>query len=100
MTIITRWFIILLLLILAVAWNYAVAAPIARASDKDVVIVLYEDKCTLDVIGLPQRAQWSQGGKSWEGCFDLRRDTLILIYFEDKSIVIIPAGFFRPHGGI
>ena len=100
MTILTRWFLILLLFVLVVAWNYVAASPIARASDKDVLIVLYDDKCALDILGLPQRAQWSRGGKSWEDCFDVRHDVLILIYLEDKSIVIIPVGYFKPHGGI
>ena len=106
---INRWVLIFLLFVLAIAWNYAIAEPVARAVEGGVSVILYSDICELDVQGLPMKATWGDGKRLWNACFDVRDPffgmirppaLIILMYFDDKSIVMLPAHLFKPYSGI
>lgn len=78
--------------------NCAQGAPFARAtSDAGVTIDLDTDNCKLQehVISLPKRVTWTEKGKVIEGCFGIDRNrALVIMYFEDKTIIILDVGVF------
>ena len=100
----TRWFIIVLLLALMVAWNYAVAGAVANAADRTAEIVLHNEDCKLPptvIRNLPFRVVWHDrlNLKSYEGCFGVKDDR-VMMYFEDGSVAVLPIGSFTTMRGI
>ena len=84
-----------LLLIIAGALNHARSAEIARANDGDITIALTDEKCALNAVSnLPGRATWDEKGKHYEGCFGVQK-IFVILYFDDKSVVVLPAHAFR-----
>ena len=101
---INRWVIIFVLLVLAIAWNYALADPVASAADRTAEIVIYNEDCQLPhtvIRNLPFRVVWNDrlNGKSYEGCFGVK-DEQILMYFEDGSAALLHTGSFTIMKGI
>ena len=86
--------IVLLMLVCAVAY----AAPVAVAGNSEVTVTLTDEDCALGAVkNLPYRATWVEAKGSFEGCYDVRRD-IVVIYFEDKQVVVVPLGAFRKPG--
>ena len=85
-----------LLILVAGAFSHSRAADVAKVSDSDVTITLTDEKCALSsVSNLPYRAYWDESGKHYEGCFAVRK-IFVLLYFDDKSVVVLPAHAFEP----
>lgn len=99
MTTLERWVLILLMLILAIAWNYAIGKEVAVSEDHSAKISLHNEACTLPqnvIRNLPFRVVWIdriRGNKAYEGCFGIK-DSYIIMYFEDGSIALTPVGSF------
>ena len=73
---------------------YGEALYEAKGSD-GVRVVAYSDACALrDVItNLPKRATWHDGSKVYEGCFGATNG-LVIFYFADKTVVVLPTQAF------
>ena len=88
--------VIMVALALSIAAAYA--KPVAvNTQQAGVTILLTDEKCVLQTISnLPNRATWNEAGKTFEGCWTVRPDTgVVLIYFEDMSVVAVPVRSFR-----
>ena len=75
------------------------AGPLYEArTQHGVLITVYSEVCTLKavVVNLPRRVTWTEGDKVYEGCAQYRPDyQLVILYFEDKTIGLIPAAAFK-----
>lgn len=74
------------------------AAPLyeARVNQGAVLITIHSEPCALPVVvGLPKRATWVEGDKTYEGCVGLRPDFgLLVFYFTDRTIGLVPVNAF------
>lgn len=86
----------LLFLMLCFA-QQSMAQPLAVGASGAVTVTLTDERCAMAAVAnLPGRATWSEGGKIFEGCWGLMPETgIVLAYFDDKSVVAIPAAAFR-----
>lgn len=92
-----KYVLLVLLLLLS---GPAKAAAVATASQGDVTITLYDDKCALPAVSnLPFRATWRDATGLHDGCFDVANG-LVLAYFADKTVVAIPARVFKLTVGV
>jgi len=101
---INRWVLIFVLLILMVAWNYAIAEPVARSADSTAEIILHNEECKLSksiIRNLPFRVVWNDRTNSttYEGCFGIK-EKQVLMYFEDGSVALLHLGSFTIMRGI
>jgi len=89
-------FILIVLFLFFLAFK-SHAQPLAVFSDeKGVTVTLTDEDCKLKhLVQLPYRATWKEPGKVFEGCYGVRPG-MIISYWEDKSIAILPMGAFRP----
>lgn len=79
------------------------AEPFAQVQSVDGVrIVLYREDCALSAItNLPGRATWEDNGKVFEGCWGVRPNmSVVLMYFDDKTVAAIPISSFERPGGV
>lgn len=78
----------------------APAAPVAEVAQNGVAVRLFREPCTLAgaVSNLPYRATWEQGGRTFEGCYTVQHGTVVVAYFDDRSVVAIPLSLFRAAG--
>lgn len=79
-----------LLLVAMPAW----AAPIAVATDGSSIITLTDEPCALKV-KLRNKAVWTEGDKTWQGCFGVTQGVVVM-FFDDTSIALFSASQFRP----
>ena len=91
------WLAVILGLALAGAMRWAYAEPVFQAAHEGVVITLDSDKCELDaVVNLPFKATWQEQGKTYKGCWAARTDAgVVVAFFEDKTVALIPFGAFK-----
>lgn len=73
------------------------ADPLYEFSQGNVRIVVYKDQCRLkEVSNIPLRAVWYENGKEIEGCIGAKDDLgVVVAYFADKTIVVLPMQVFR-----
>ena len=75
------------------------AAPIAVSSTPGVTIILTDEPCALKAVrNLSRRATWTEHGTTFEGCWSSARvlgNDVVLGYFSDQSVVVIPVLYFR-----
>lgn len=89
-----KWLLALCLFVAGIAWTYA--APIAVAEDQGIKITLTDEKCALKgVSNLPFRLTWKDQTKTYEGCYAPQAG-LVVMFFEDLSVVVAPGRMFRP----
>lgn len=73
-----------------------------QAEGDGVKVVVYgDDKCKLNqVTNLPWRATWTEKGNTTEGCAGMdQRVGLVVFYWNDKTVVVIPtSNFVRVQG--
>lgn len=74
----------------------AYADPAYQTKTGDVTLTLHTEKCELaEITNLPRRATWTEGGKTYEGCWGARPDQgIILAYFTDKTVASVPIEAF------
>ena len=88
----------ILLALLLLTCSVAYAAPVAVAGNSEVTVTLTDENCALSAVkNLPYRATWVEAKGSFEGCYDVRR-TVVVIYFEDQQVIIVPLEAFRKPG--
>jgi len=95
----TRVMVLIVALLIAVTWSTgALAAPIYRAEAEGVVIILTDEDCKLpEVSNLKKRAVWKEGGQSFEGCWGSHPAfPLVVTYFSDRTVVVVPLEMFVP----
>lgn len=96
-----RVLVLIGLLFTTVYYTEAYAEPMARAEGNGVVVTVYSEKCALkEVVNLPQRATWTENGKTTEGCAGIHPLGLVLLYFADKTVVPHPMQAFVPVTGV
>ena len=73
------------------------AGPLAEAAAGGIQITLHSEKCAqVAVTNLPGRATWTEGGRVSEGCFAIDRNNgLIVLYFDDRTVVAVPLAAFQ-----
>jgi hypothetical protein len=90
-----------LLLIATVCPIYALAASIAVTTQGDAKITLFDEPCKLRAVSnLKMRAVWVEKGKTFEGCFGVHPGGVVLAYFDDGSVVIMPVQDFAAVTGV
>jgi len=89
-------------LLIAVAMLFSVslfahAEPVVAAVAGNVRITLYDEPCVLTdaVVNLPNRATWDEDGKHYEGCFGFAPGDVVMAYFDDKTVAVVPKSAFR-----
>lgn len=93
------WWIWAAVIVLALAAGALYAEPLfeARTNRGTALITIHSEPCALKevVVNLPQRATWVEGGQVYEGCAGVRPDYgLVIVYFADKTVGLIPANVF------
>jgi hypothetical protein len=78
-------------------YGTAKAEPLFRASAEGTTITLYDEPCKLpEVENLKNRATWEEKGKVTEGCYGGHPQfPLVLFYFADKAVTIVPVEVFK-----
>ena len=75
---------------------FASAEPVAAVKRGGIKITLFDSDCTLPaVMSLPFHVEWVEKGKTFAGCWILHPTDVILMYFVDKTVVILPAQEFK-----
>ena len=71
--------------------------PLYQADNQGIRITLYDEPCRLDAVkNLKFRAVWTEGGQDVEGCAGARPDAgVVIAYFADKTVALIPMEVFR-----
>lgn len=87
--------------VLLLAACTAHADPIAvSTSAEGATVTLYSSRCELPgVSNLKQRATWDDKGKRYEGCFTVQHG-IVIMYWDDRSIVIAGQGAFVRAAGL
>lgn len=82
-------------------WAKAHAGPVAEAAADGAKVTLTDEDCKLKdkVTNLPKRATWKEKGKTFEGCFGVHPGGVVMAYFSDGSVVIIPVQMFTAVSG-
>jgi hypothetical protein len=83
-------FRILAALALALLPSISNADAIATVSQGSTVVTFFDEPCALKPIQLPYRTTWRDGDKVTEGCFGLHGSGVVVIYFEDGSVGLVP----------
>lgn len=77
------------------------AEPLYVAKADNVIIILYKEECKEDgVTNLKRRATWEENGKVTEGCWGaVSQFGIVLMWFADKTVTLLPAPFFEKVSG-
>lgn len=90
-----------LLFVLLLTACTTLAEPLAQVESNGVRIVLYTAPCALPAIAnMPHRAEWTAKGKTFAGCWTLNSFNLIVMYFDDRTTIAIPAQHFARVNGV
>lgn len=90
------WWLWALTVVAIIAAPVALAAPVAKASQGGVTITLFNDKCEIPAVSnLPMKATWTEGGKTYAGCWGGSEVGVVMAYFaEDRTVAAIPVQAF------
>ena len=73
----------------------------ASASHNGITIQLTDEPCkSQGVKNLPYRAVWKEGKGSFEGCYGVASGAVVMLYFEDKTVVVLPVQAFARTTGV
>lgn len=79
------------------------AEPMFAASQGNVTITVYSEKCAhLDqVTNAPNRATWKEGDKVYDGCVGAIPELgVAYFWFEDKTVAVVPLQMFEKVTGV
>ena len=94
------WLGVVCLIVLVGLATNAYAAPQAQAVADGATIILTDEPCKLkEVTNLKFRATWSEKGKKYEGCYAVHPYGLIVAYFSDGAVAIMPMDAFTKVNG-
>lgn len=91
------------LLIVIFCWpTMAGARPMAQAQAEGITITLHNEPCEMKAIeNLKMKATWQEKGKTFNGCWGAHPQYgLVMFYWEDKTVVILPGDAFAPVTGV
>lgn len=72
-----------------------IASPVALARDGRVAIALSEQPCTLDAVAnLRFHATWEEDGARHAGCWDVQHGRIVVTYWADRTVVVLPLEIF------
>jgi hypothetical protein len=94
------WFKVLVFL---TCWPAAVCAePMVKANVQGIEITVYTEDCALKnvVSNLPKRATWVEKGKTFEGCAGATQFGVLIFYFNDKTVAVVPVEHFAKVTGV
>ena len=85
--------VVCLIVLVGLATNAYAEARFQVVAD-GAKVVLFDDKCAVSAVAnLPYKATWEEKGKVYQGCWGARPDAgVVMFYFDDKSVGIIPIG--------
>jgi hypothetical protein len=92
-----------ILFAIAATWpTKAHADPRFQVEADGAKVVLYDDKCAVAAVAnLPYKATWEEKGKVFQGCWGARPDAgVVMFYFDDKSVGLIPISGLTPVVGV
>jgi hypothetical protein len=79
----------------------AYGAPMAQTVSDGATIVLTDEPCKLkQVTNLKYRATWSEKGKVFEGCYAVHPYGVVVGYFSDGAVALIPLDAFAKVTGV
>jgi hypothetical protein len=86
------WLGVVCLIVLVSLATNAHAGPRFQVVADGAKVVLHDDKCAVSAVAnLPYKATWEEKGKVFQGCWGARPDAgVVVFYFDDKSVGIIP----------
>jgi hypothetical protein len=94
------WFVLVVTLLFGCP-STAYSEPLFRVSHEGVVITLHNEKCEMkEVSNLPHFATWEEKGKSFKGCWGFNPLGVVMLYFSDKTIAVVPASAFTKVQGV
>lgn len=87
-----------------IAWllciGTAQADPVGVLRQGELVLTLTDEPCALSAVSnLPSRAVWQEKGETIEGCYG-RLNGVVVCYFADLTVAILPAAAFRRVVGV
>jgi len=72
----------------------AQAGPIAVGREGGITVTLTDEPCAVTAIAnLPGRITWEEHGRIVEGCYTVT-GPMIVAYFADRTVVLMPAQLF------
>jgi hypothetical protein len=86
------WYIWAALVVTAIWATSAYAEPRFQVVANGARVVLFDDKCAVSAVtNLPYKATWEEKGKVYQGCWGARPEAgIVMFYFDDRSVGIIP----------
>lgn len=94
------WFVVLATLLFGLWPSVVFSEPLYQTQAEGAVITLHSEKCQLkEVTNLPHRITWEEKGKVTEGCFG-HKQGIVIFYFLDRTVGIIPAQIFEKVVGV
>jgi hypothetical protein len=80
----------------------AFAEPMVKANVQGIEITVYTEDCALKnvVSNLPKRATWVEKGKTFEGCAGATQFGVLIFYFNDKTVAVVPVEHFAKVVGV
>jgi hypothetical protein len=86
------WLGVVCLIVLVSLATNAHAGPRFQVVADGAKVVLHDDKCAVSAVAnLPYKATWEEKGKVFQGCWGARPEAgIVMFYFDDKSVGIIP----------
>lgn len=74
------------------------AEPVAVVVNSGVTVTLTDEPCQIEAVkNLQYRATWVERGGSFEGCFTVQSG-IVVLYWSDKTVVILPGRAFKKAG--
>ena len=76
----------------------APAAPVAAIVQDGITVTLYDEPCALEAVAnLRYRATWHDPKRGhFEGCYTVQHHTIVVLYFDDRTVVVLPLQIFQP----
>jgi hypothetical protein len=74
------------------------AAPVAAVTQDGITVTLYDEPCALEAVAnLCYRATWHDPKRGhFEGCYTVQHHTIVVLYFDDRTVVVLPLQIFQP----
>jgi hypothetical protein len=91
------WGVIVGLVIAALFYSARLHAdPLFSATAEGVTITLTDEPCAVkEIANLPYRATWVEKDKTFQWCWGPYRElSIVLAYFDDRTIAVIPVQAF------
>jgi hypothetical protein len=90
------WWAVILIFIFC-APSIVFATPMFATTSEGITITLTDEPCALDAVSnLKYRATWVEKEKTFEGCWAPHREMgVVIAYFDDKTVALIPVQAFQ-----